>query len=164
MSGASLQTKTKTHTHHAIITISVWKSRFHIDLLWASPVSSLFFKTSVCQNQVVNDFLMPDDNWSKKKKKETTTTTERKLVSKCHDDHFSPQCASDTLRRGTAHVSQCTCDVYAFDTTCWMFHFFYLGVGLYCWFLISFFGFQLPKVFEGLFINSFDASRHTYIL
>ena len=77
MSGASLQTKTKTHTHHAIITISVWKSRFHIDLLWASPVSSLFFKTSVCQNQVVNDFLMPDDNWSKKKKRNNNNNGEK---------------------------------------------------------------------------------------
>lgn len=90
-----------------------------------------FFKTSVCQNQVVNDFLMPDDNWSKKKNQQQQ---QRENLFQSAMTTISARSAPQTHRG----VSQYTCDMYAFDKTCWMFHFFYLGVGLYCWFLIFF--------------------------
>lgn len=169
MTGISLQTN-KKNIYHVIITINVWKSVFTYVSYQPAPrlkwprhkyqvCQCLFFFTSVCQNLLVNVLPMPD-YWSKKNWK--------KLVLKCHKDHFSQQstylmyCGVDELS-----ITYCSilvicmpltlhaeCPIFAFRCRLILLKSFYqLPPSVQI--LLT-----LPAVFEGLLINYCDTSCH----
>lgn len=120
-----------------MINTYMWKSSFiHITLLleWNHSntnvsISNVLF-TFVCQTQLMNDLLMPDYR-SKKKKKTKEGTKKKELVSKCHEEDRAVHSALSSCTVAS-DLLQYTCDMYAFDLTCWIFYVFHLDVGLYC--------------------------------
>lgn len=146
---------------------NLFSHMFHINLLqdWNDQDTStkyasvFFFFTSVCQNLLVNVLPMPD-YWSKKNWK--------KLVLKCHKDHFSQQstylmyCGVDELS-----ITYCSilvicmpltlhaeCPIFAFRCRLILLKSFYqLPPSVQI--LLT-----LPAVFEGLLINYCDTSCH----